>query len=548
MNVVTDETPAKPARCTRCARPLRQAHRFCPECGLPVGGGVLSNQIRRASAQTRGQGRQRRRRRWLPAIVLAGMVGFVVVLGLVLFNRPLVENVFPDGHATAQRTVHTAHQWEPPWTFLPKGTVFVGEPLPPVDDDLDASLLLYRGEDEEEVSARLVDRYRITNRDWRRFLIAEEESLRRDGLWHGGAYPRAASGWHLDADGLPEPPRHPVHGPEWEGPVAYVSHEAVARCVAFLWRDRPERVLRHWGGVSNREWKAFLDSARDDLNAEGQRDLFTPPDWSLDGDTGDPVPPEDSGEGLVHGVPYEALQRFHRWRHEVRIPHDFWVSTYEITNELWRDFIEHEEQALREAGLWAEAVPGSKGQWSRDTSGRWTPPVGELDRPVVNVSAAAVGVFAAWLTERLGDPDVEIRMPTQAEWIYAARGDTRGVYPWGDRFLGRPTEGTGGHAKMRPGLHANHASVAQYVDDDTSPLGVVGLGTNVAEWVTRGVRGGTEIRGASMEIRGASFADDLASGLRNAKVWNARLIESSQRLNHVGVRLVKVTRSAAGSD
>lgn len=51
--------------------------------------------------------------------------------------------------------------------------------------------------------------------------------------------------------------------------------------------------------------------------------------------------------------------------------------------------------------------------------------------PVVCVSWNDAGAYAEWLSRKTGKP---YRLPSEAEWEYAARGGTRTSRPWGDRI------------------------------------------------------------------------------------------------------------------
>jgi formylglycine-generating enzyme required for sulfatase activity len=112
-----------------------------------------------------------------------------------------------------------------------------------------------------------------------------------------------------------------------------------------------------------------------------------------------------------------------------------------------------------------------------------------------------------------------MRLPTEAEWIRAGRGDTTRAFPWGDAFAGlhgnfgeKPSTGFPGYSNVpedrawTPDGHRGLAPPCSFPDGH-SPFGVCDLAGNLAEWIAN-EGGPTDI------AKGGSWMDGEPSAYR----------------------------------
>jgi formylglycine-generating enzyme required for sulfatase activity len=113
----------------------------------------------------------------------------------------------------------------------------------------------------------------------------------------------------------------------------------------------------------------------------------------------------------------------------------FFLSETEVTNRQFQLFLDDSPDWLpaNRAALMAKGLAGD--QYLVDwTSGR--APAGREEYPVAGVSYHAAAAYCAWLTRKMAQsaPGAVVRLPTEAEWEWAARGGLKGMpYPLGEK-------------------------------------------------------------------------------------------------------------------
>lgn len=89
----------------------------------------------------------------------------------------------------------------------------------------------------------------------------------------------------------------------------------------------------------------------------------------------------------------------------------FSISETEVTNEQYAEFIK------------------ATGQKSPDGWGKGTFEKGKENEPVVGMTWKEANAYCEWLSKEIG---ATVRLPTEAEWVRAARGNTDYKFPWGN--------------------------------------------------------------------------------------------------------------------
>lgn len=131
---------------------------------------------------------------------------------------------------------------------------------------------------------------------------------------------------------------------------------------------------------------------------------------------------------------------------------EFYIAETEVTNAQYADFIRETKYA---------APPG----WKNGEI-----PAGRENFPATNVSFADAVEFCKWKEKKTGLP---VRLPTEAEWEFAARGREGLKYPWGNEWNDEASASLGKGGKI---------SAVKSFSLNRSPFGAYDMVGNVWEW------------------------------------------------------------------
>jgi serine/threonine-protein kinase len=136
-----------------------------------------------------------------------------------------------------------------------------------------------------------------------------------------------------------------------------------------------------------------------------------------------------------YGTPEECRQEVSgglRPVHSVSLD-SFWLDQTEVTNAMYTVFLNDQGNQSEDGVDWFEPGAGHRGivyGHIREREGVFKTLNGYEDHPVIEVSWYGAAAYCDWVGGRL---------PTEAEWEYAARGPDNNIYPWGNSFEGERT-------------------------------------------------------------------------------------------------------------
>ena len=207
-----------------------------------------------------------------------------------------------------------------------------------------------------------------------------------------------------------------------------------------------------------------------------------------------------AGEFLMGSPEGEGLD-WERPQHRVTINTPFALGKYEVTFDEW-------DACLAAGGC--EHEPDDRG-WGRG------------DRPVMNVSWEDVKQYCGWLAKKT---DQNYRLPSEAEWEYAARAGTETAYFWGNEvgknqancdgcgseWDDKETAPVGRFAANPFGLYDMHGNVWEWVED-TWHRSYQNAPTGGSAWI--------DAASGFRVLRGGSWVHDAQSARSAFRGWNA---------------------------
>jgi len=202
--------------------------------------------------------------------------------------------------------------------------------------------------------------------------------------------------------------------------------------------------------------------------------------------------------------------------HPVEITRSYWLGRFPVTNAEYRRFVE--DEAYKERRWWSDAAwdwlrlegPAydawfeewwegldyisneNKEKYREDYRGYCRPSGGPAfwrerrfngaNQPVVGVNWHEANAYCRWLAAKLKDDlpkwlngDLEVGLPGEGQWEFAARGEKNRAYPWGNKPA--PNRDLANYES-----HIGHTTPVGLYPLGATPGGLLDMAGNVWEW------------------------------------------------------------------
>lgn len=347
--------------------------------------------------------------------------------------------------------------------FIPQGSYTMGN----VDQDVPSSMI--SPSKTVSVPSFWMDQTEITNNEYRQFVYWVRDSILRYRLGEDGLVP----GYELiDATNL-------------EDPTFFEEY------VSLNYPDSMQRRI---------DWRPML---------EWQTDQYPSPEYTEIVESMY-LPPEEMfmGKRMLDArqlnYQYFTLNRQKAARKNNRVIFDYKDEDQDGEYFSYRDYIkENKEISDRSSffeGNTINVYPDTLA-WVHDFTYSYNDPMHDRyfwhpaydDYPVVGVSWKQAEAFCNWRTKYRNDylsssgqlPEHEFRLPTEAEWEYAARGGEEGAtYPWGGPYALNSSGCYLGNFKPRRGNLVADGGFYPVTSTAYAPNGynLYNMAGNVSEW------------------------------------------------------------------
>jgi len=221
--------------------------------------------------------------------------------------------------------------------------------------------------------------------------------------------------------------------------------------------------------------------------------------------------------GMLKRIPagvFRMGSRFH-WRESppriVQV-NEFQIAQSPVTVSQYSPFVDSKSVKQKkwwtpEGWAWFNAETDGWGRKDRTEPDGWEAQTKRPFRPVTGITLFEAEAYCAWI----GDiKNQSVRLPTEMEWEFAARGEDSRAFPWGDTFVKTFANVVEGEQFSLMDVGSRHA--------DSSPFGMIDMCGNAQQWTSSAYTPHTKELvppGSLFVARGGSF-NDTAFGSRTS--------------------------------